>query len=211
MNLVDILPAIAKITANPVIHDLRSITYLATYPSILALGTAGVPIALDRLHQVAAMAYGWMPRVVRIDPLHTANALVALNALSALRVAAANPMTPRPVGVADVAACLHSLVGASKVLHFVNDSVFPIWDSRIETYRLRLRLDRTPPHNHMNNIANYWSYFDDVHAIRLDPAFTNFFAQFTVALNIRLAALRIAPYTISDVRAIEAAAFELAP
>ena len=53
-------------------------------------------------------------------------------------------MTPRPVGVADVAACLHSLVGASKVLHFVNDSVFPIWDSRIETYRLRLDSKRSP-------------------------------------------------------------------
>jgi hypothetical protein len=113
------------------------------------------------------MAYGWMPRVVRIDPQHTPSALAAL-----LPAQTATPATMRGTRVADIAACLHSVVGASKVLHFVNDAVFPIWDSNIETFRLGGK----PPHNH----------------------------------NARLAALRIGPYPISEVRAIEAAALELA-
>jgi hypothetical protein len=112
----------------------------------------------------------------------------------------------RGTRVADIAACLHSVVGASKVLHFVNDAVFPIWDSNIETFRLGGK----PPYNHMNRVGNYFAYADEVHAIRRDPGCPAFFTQFVAAFNARLAALRIGPYPISEVRAIEAAALELA-
>ena len=202
MTLVGLLPAIAQIAGHPAIHELRSITYLSTYPSIRALGTTPGPIGLDRFNQLAAMAYGWMPRVVRIDPQHTPGAIAAL--ISAQTATAA---TLRATPVAELAACLHSLVGASKVLHFVNDSVFPIWDSNIETFRL----NGPPPHNHMNVVDNYFAYVNEVHAICGDPGFPAFFTQFTGAFNTRLTALDIAPYVISEVRAVESAAFELAP
>lgn len=184
------------------IYGLRSITYLSTYPSIRAVGVAAGPILLDRFNQLAAMAYGWMPRIVRIDPHDTSRALAAL--VAAQR---ATPARLCRIAVADVAACLHSLVGASKVLHFVNDAVFPIWDSSIETFRL----NGPPPYNHMNVAANYFAYAEEVHGIRLDPTFPAFLTQLTAAMNARLTALGIAHYPISEVRAIEAAAFELAP
>ena len=202
MTLTDLQPAMAQIEGHSMIHDLRSITYLLTYASIRALGAAAGPIHLDRFNQLAAMVYGWMPRILRIDPIHIPSALTAL-AVAQTATAATLRATP----VADVAACLHSLVGASKILHFVNDSVFPIWDSNIETFRL----NSPPPHNHMNVIANYLAYADEVHAIRRDPGFPIFLTQLTAALNARLAALGIAHCPISQVRAIEAAAFELAP
>ncbi len=203
MTLNDLLPAIARITGHPAIHDLRSITYLSTYPSIRMLGACPGPINLDQFHQIAAMAYGWMPRIVRIDPLHTQSALKALNAAKT-----ATALTLHAIPITDLAACLHSLVGASKVLHFVNDSVFPIWDSNIETFRLN---GASPPYNHMHTIGSYLAYAQDVHVISRDPGFHAFLQGFTSVFNSRLNALRIAPYQISPVRAIEAAAFELAP
>lgn len=63
----------------------------------------------------------------------------------------------------------------------------------------------------MNIVANYFAYAKEVHAIRQDRAFPAFLTQFTAAMNARLTALSIAHYPISEVRAIEAAAFELAP
>ena len=86
-------------------------------------------------------------------------------------------------------------------------AVFPIWDSNIETFRF----GGAPPHNHMNQVGNYFAYADEVHAIRRDPGFPALFTQFVAAFNARRAALGIGPYPVSEVRAIEAAAFELAP
>jgi hypothetical protein len=181
--------------------DLRAITYLATYDNIRSLATAPGAIGLGRFNQLATMVYGWMPRVVRIDPAHVTPALAAVAAAQR-----ATPATVHTVPITALANCLRSLVGASKVLHFVNDAVFPIWDSKIETFRLGGVL----PYGQMTHVANYLAYVTEVHAIRGDPAFAPFFAGFTAAMNTRLTAIGVPLYAMSEVRAIEAAAFELA-
>lgn len=55
------------------------------------------------------------------------------------------------VDVASIAASVGSVVGASKMLHFVNPKVYPIWDSRMET----LRLGSAPGINHMGSTESY--------------------------------------------------------
>ena len=201
MNMLDLLPAIKRITNTPKIKDLRSITYLSTYPSILSIGATPKPIDLDRFHQLAMMAYGWMPRVIRIDQAHIAVALPA-----AVKAQSATVETISPELVKAIARCLHSVVGASKVLHFIKPTVFPIWDSNIE----RFRANRKPSNVHMNNTAHYLNYLQDVHAIKHDPRFPTFYKQYNAALGNRLRALGIRLYEVSEVRAIEAAAFDLA-
>lgn len=202
VTLNNLFPAIPRIAANLAVQDLRSITYLSTYPSIRMLGATPGPINLDRFHQIATMAYGWMPRVVRIDPAYTNSALAVLNV--AKTAEAPTLSTPQ---INNLATCLHSLVGASKILHFINDSAYPIWDSNIEAFRLSGAAAR---HNHMKDVNAYLAYVQDVHAIRHDPGFPQFQANFMAVFNARLTALGIAPYPISSVRVIEAAAFELA-
>lgn len=201
MTLADLLPAVAEIAAHPVIHDLRRITYLLTYPSILAVGKTAGPLTPEKFNQLAAMAYGWMPRIVRIDQQHIPS---ALEALAVAQTATAT--TIHTTNIADIAACIRSVVGASKLLHFVNNTVFPIWDSNIEGFRL----GGEPPYNHMGQVDNYFSYADEVHTILNDPEFPMFFTDIVDVLNARLSALRIGPYPISPVRAVETAAFELA-
>lgn len=201
MNLQHILPAVARIHGNLIPVELRARTYLSTYDAIRHFATAPGPITPLRFHALATMVYGWMPRVVRIDANYTTPATALLNA--ATKTAA---HMVRGLPIFQLANCLKSVVGASKMLHFMNDAVFPIWDSKIESFRQ----GKAVSHAHMGQLANYLAYVDDVHAICGDTAFPAFAANFRNATNARFAALGIAPYPISDVRVAEAAAFELA-
>ncbi|VUZ28589.1 Uncharacterised protein [uncultured Comamonas sp.] len=92
------------------------------------------------------------------------------------------------------------------MLHFVNDQIFPIWDSRIESFRIQAK----PTNPHMSDPVNYLAFIRDVNAIRLEPSFQSFYTEFQAVYFDRQQAMGIPLYRISEVRAIEAAAFELA-
>lgn len=200
MQLSDLRPAIAAIRDNKV-TDLRARTYLYTYPEILRAvrSSRGQESAFTLL---ALMAYGWMPRVARLEPEYVPHARTAL-------AAARKRWAPSPTANSDivhpVAACVRSVVGASKVLHFVNPNRFPIWDNRVETFRR----GKAVPARSMN-VPNYLLYVKNVDAIRTDRGFSSFHAELSEALATRLRKLGIKPYAISPVRAVECAAFELA-
>lgn len=61
----------------------------------------------------------------------------------------------------------------------------------------------------MSQPQNYVSYARAIHAIAQDCEFEAFFSAVSEAFQARLKTLRIAPYQVTKVRAIEAAAFEL--
>src|SRR5688572_3500622 len=132
MKLKDLLPVIERITDHRRLNNQRAVTYLATYPSICAVGAMPGVIQIERFHQLAAMAYGWMPRVLRVNPHCTRDALAALERA---QNATAETLLPTE-SIQAVSDCLYSVVGASKVLHFIKPNVFPIWDSKIERFRL---------------------------------------------------------------------------
>ncbi len=200
MNLNDLNPAIEKITDSPAVSELRAVTYLWTYPSIRAIVEGRSEIDMCVFHQLETAAYGWMPRVVRIDPKYVELALEAINkALQARRD------TISEVDLMSIAKSLHSLVGASKVLHFINPTVFPIWDSRIEGHRL----GRKPSQNHMDDPANLSSYICNVLEIVQDEGFPEFYRGFQFAFEQRLLACHISPYSVSEVRAVEYSALVL--
>ena len=200
MKLSDLLPSLQLMATSQAPSDLRAVTYFTTYPSILALGSSNPSLQLADLHQLCLVAYGWMPRIARLDPKHTRAALVAIqNARSAI------PQNIKNSDVSDLAIYLRSVVGASKVLHFVNPEVYPIWDSNIERFRQK----SDPTTSYMSDASNYVSYIREVHSIRAEPGFTNFHAQFNSALAVWLAAVGTNAYTVTEVRAVELAAFEL--
>ncbi len=199
MNLVHIWPAIEVINSNPVVADLRAHTYLSTYPSIINKAAEIDPNSQQQFYQLALMVYGWMPRVLRIDPIHTQSAIMAMVAARNITIE-----NYKDVNIQHIADCFHSLVGASKLLHFINPNVFPIWDSKIQAF-----CGRANAHNAMRNLANYQSYVDEVHSITIDPAFQGFYNDYLAANAQRCAQSNIAAYQVSTIRAIEASAFEL--
>src|SRR2546425_2868478 len=100
----------------------RAATYLRTYPALLATARCDGVDDTTRFLQLATMAYGWMPRVLRLDLNHLDKAIIALR-----RAWAATEGAWDDEGVGHLAAVLCSVVGASRLLHFANPQVFPIW------------------------------------------------------------------------------------
>lgn len=182
-------------------QGLRAETYLRTYPSLLALARSHR--CDDRLlHQLMCVAYGWMPRILRIDP-EFLPASVATLAL----VRDADIHNWHEISIDPLAKCVRSAVGASKILHFVNPEVFPIWDSKVE----RLRCKRPfMSDKHMSKVIHYNAYLREVHAMAQESQAEAFCASMNRSLRDRLSTLSIEPYSVCNVRAIELAAFSLA-
>jgi hypothetical protein len=142
-----------------------------------------------------------MPRVLRLDSEHLDKAI------DALQQARATHQDALDFELVDhVAACLRSVVGASKLLHFANPEVFPIWDKNVE----RFRRGTNPSQLHMQQTKNYALYAQQVHETRQARTFYKFYDEFIQAYQERLKRLYIDSYRLTPVRAIEAAAFELA-
>src|SRR5207302_4976503 len=105
-----------------------------------------------------------------------------------------------------VAECLRSVVGSSKLLHFANPKLFPIWDRKVECFRL----SADPSQYHMNQVNNYAAYASEVHEIRQACSFSGFYTAFIQAFKERLSRLKISAYCLTEVRSVESAMFELA-
>lgn len=132
MELIDLSPAIQRIREGT--PDARAATYLRTYPDIIAAGTAPGQPDLSRFHRVALMAYGWMPRILRLNRDHISSAILVLGSA---QVATADNWSTVPIG--DLVKCLNSVVGASKVLHFTNPQVFRFGTGGSSTFDRRPR------------------------------------------------------------------------
>ena len=93
----------------------REATYLRTYPAVLAIASCSGLDDTVRFLQLATVVYGWMPRVLRLDPNHLDDAVVALREARETTDANRNGLL-----IHNVSACLRSVVGASTLLHFAN-------------------------------------------------------------------------------------------
>jgi hypothetical protein len=91
----------------------------------------------------------------------------------------------------------NSLVGTSKLLHFVRPDIFPIWDSNIYAF-----VFEEEPHDYrVKKIANFREFVRRVNAIRSDERFRDFYAS----VNLKVG------YEVSEPRAVELVMFLNAP
>jgi len=201
MDLNCLIPAIQRVRTSDPQMGSREATYLRTYPAVLAIASCSGLDDTVRFLQLATVVYGWMPRVLRLDPNHLDDAVVALREARETTDANRNGLL-----IHNVSACLRSVVGASKLLHFANPKLFPIWDRKVQ----RFRLGADPSQYHMDQVRNYTGYASVIHEIRQASGFSGFHAAFNEALGERLTRLEIPPYHLTEVRSVESAAFELA-
>ena len=145
-------------------------SYLCSYPLLLAHVadlTASAPLDEGAFVAVAHLAYGWMPTVLHLDFDQLPKALPHVEAARQGKVLEA-------AALRQVAATInHSVVGASKVLHFVNPRLYPIWDRRV--YRFCHRTPTGAPaagHEYqVNNAAAYIDYAEVCRRTVQLPAF----------------------------------------
>ena len=181
--------------------DARQITYLRTYPVLRRLGRNESGDAEQDFSALAVAVYGWMPRVVRIKNNNNEKTIDVFSEARQL----ANPRPAQIVEIVEVMTdCLFSVVGASKLLHFANEKVFPIWDSRVA----EVWSDISPSHYNMSKTQNYINYAQEVAELTGKDCFDEAYIRIQRAHSIYLERFGIREYKIGPLRAVEMAAFD---
>jgi hypothetical protein len=139
----------------------------------------------------AHMIYGWMPTILDLYPSKSALSLSAA-ALLLTRVKQGILLKDQEI---KQLACLinNSLVGASKLLHFVAPENYAIWDSKICEYYLKQKAYAY----RVNDVSIYKSYLSELLTLKTDVRFRSFHQS----VNNKMG------YPVSPLRAMEVIMF----
>jgi hypothetical protein len=165
-------------------------SYLLSYQHILSYFTNIREISASDLVRGAHMAYGWMPTqldlISRIPGVNFDEGGRLLTAAKARMLTVAE--------IADLKSLVNnSVIGVSKLLHFVAPNRYAIWDSKVYSF-----VYEQPPNPGLaNNIDRYCTYLCVLEYLREDRRFEGF----------HMSVQRKVGYEISDLRAIELVMF----
>ncbi|MEO0726415.1 MAG: hypothetical protein AAFZ63_17865 [Bacteroidota bacterium] len=138
--------------------DRRRLTYLISYPHFLDFFAAKDVLTESDLVLGASLVYSWMPTALAWKSNNFSQVTDILNTAKE---------TNSPISSEDfleVSRLVNgSIVGTSKLLHFVNPSVYPIWDSKIN------RLLHDGDSSDTNSIERYQEYYDLYFQLKSDP------------------------------------------
>lgn len=170
-------------------------SYILSYPHILSYFSGKTTFDAADVVRGAHMVYGWMPTVLELYP-ETPNDDLAVGATILTKAKETGVLSDEEI--ASLASLVnHSLVGASKLLHFVAPDRFAIWDSKIYAFVFQKK-----PHNYrVNEVAAYRRYLSLLAGIRSDSRFD----AFHESVNEKIG------YEVSPLRAIELVMFLNAP
>ena len=158
-------------------------SYVKSYESIIDFFN-DIQLNENSLIQGAHMVYGWMPTILNITKhdLDTQNVLLSVEKIS------------KEIDEANLIVLIKfmnsSIVGASKLLHFIYPEKYPIWDSKI----CEIITDKSYTQK-VQNTLNYINYCEAIQNLinELPENLKNFKREFE----------EIFKYKISNVRAAE--------
>ncbi|WP_423599948.1 hypothetical protein [Roseateles sp. MS654] len=169
--------------------------YIATYSHLLAFFEPKSSFNASDVVCGAHMVYGWMPTILELYP----------DADRCDLAAAAAMLTKAKLGhrldaweLEALAGLMNnSVVGVSKLLHFVAPQNYAIWDSKVFAF---VRGER-PHHYRVNSVHFYQSYLEELRNLVERPGFE----QFHASMNKKIG------YAVSPLRALELVMFLNAP
>lgn len=127
----------------------------------------------------ANFTYGWMPTILNFKSDEFGAVVSILN------------KAKRADRISNIEIILikrlinNSLVGASKLLHFINPHIYAIWDSRICNF-----LTGNSHKYKVENLQLFWSYIDLCERILLDPDFENIHEKYINKLGFEVSPMR---------------------
>lgn len=181
---------------EPLTHIDRAQSYIRSYPHILS--AMKTPHVLDEQAFVcgAHMVYGWMPTILEIHISESVDVHAGVALLNKARIAGRLSCEE----IEQLASLVNrSVVGASKLLHFVNPEAFAIWDSRI--YRFLHQGQRAAHAYRVNNAGEYEAYLSLLQRLQQDDRFPELHAS----VNRKMG------YAVSPLRALEVVMFLNSP
>jgi len=159
-------------------------SYIISYRDILAYFGHRKRFAAADLVRGAHIAYGWMPTVLELHPGRSNMTLD--KGAQLLTRAKRHGLTDAQIE--DLARLINnSLVGASKLLHFVAPEKFAIWDSNVYKF-----IFPGKPYDYrvVRKVAYYRDYLDRLAKIQANGRFDQFHASVNKKVGYDVSALR---------------------
>ena len=170
-------------------------SYVVSYPYLRNFFAGKACFGIEDIVCGAHMVYGWMPTALDLYPnppnisLQTGADLLTKAKIQGTLLESEIEMLASLVN--------NSVVGASKLLHFVLPTSFAIWDSKIYAFLFQ----ETAHHYRVNCVSAYRSYLGQLELHRVDSRFP----QFHKSVNTKIG------YGVSGLRALELIMFLNAP
>lgn len=162
-------------------------SYIESYPEFLKYFESLKLIEKHHLIISSHFVYGWMPTIIQIDTRDLNKVLFLLNAAKS-----GHELTINELEI--LKSCINnSMVGLSKLLHFINPQDYAIWDSRIFKY-----LTGKKSQYGIDKAVNYNAYLKEIKKIIQHPDYTSL--HFKIERNFS--------YSITPMRAVEVLMFE---
>lgn len=182
------------VTIERIIQDGRTVhldaleSYHLAYREFVAYFAQRDVITPHDLVIGAHFAYGWMPTIIELK--HNGDPLADIARCAELLTQAHCGATLSLVELATLKALInHSMIGTSKLLHFVSPSAYAIWDSRVYRYLF----GKAPQEYHIQDPALYWDYVRCCRCLVEDPRFAAVHDAMSLGVG----------YPISRLRALE--------
>ncbi|GJQ61098.1 MAG: hypothetical protein SCALA702_01510 [Melioribacteraceae bacterium] len=156
------------------------------------------PVFLDyfsRLNEIkekdliigAHFVYGWMPTILKLNLEKSVDVLFILN-----RVKKGIEVTFEELSLLKEV-INNSIVGVSKLLHFINPCTYAIWDSRISSFVSM----QTSTHN-VNRVESYVEYMKALHMLVNQKEFKSLYRKIQLKYKYRIEPLRAAEVVLFE-------------
>lgn len=165
--------------AGCLVNESGEKTYHFSYKYFVDFFSNQSEIAVRELVIGANFSYGWMPTILNFKSDEFQEAVKILNLAKLGQIISTEQvlLLKRLVN--------NSLVGVSKLLHFVNPHVYAIWDSRVCNFLLG-----TSYKHKVEKVELYWDYIDLCNRIAASPRFHAIHSDFVQQLGYRVSPLR---------------------
>jgi hypothetical protein len=182
----EIIEVLSKIAND---FDATNDNYLLTYSHFVNYFKNLETINLENLIIGISFTYSWMPTILKSIKLENQEEiLINLN-----KVKNGYKMNESQLSTLK-SAFNNSLVGTSKLLHFINPKQYAIWDSRVFRF-----INNEEPHKYkLEKPETYLKYLDFIEDIKNEKTFTNFYELMKHKVG----------FEITEYRAIELAFFK---
>ena len=175
-------------------NNFKSIeeNYLLSYPYFLNYFQNLESINLENLVIGISFTYSWMPTILKaLNLKNTEKVVFILNEVKKGKLIDEQQLTTLKTTFNN------SLVGTSKLLHFINPKQYAIWDSRVFRF-----LNNVEPHKYrLEKPRAYIEYLKLIEELKNEKAFTAFFELMKQKVG----------YDITEYRALELAFFKGTP
>lgn len=171
------------------------VSYIISYQSLVKFfADKKNLLSINDLVCGSHMVYGWMPTVLQLYPNSKFDLKDAVSLVNSAK--AGDSLNVSQLG--DLASLVNnSVVGASKLLHFVSPNNFAIWDSRIYSFIYEER-----PHNYrVNNPQKYLEYLELLRGMSKHVRFPDFYKSVKKKIG----------YEVTPFRALELVMFLRSP